>query len=367
MILKDVLIFSEFDSSGGTREFLKQLILINNKLNINSHVVSEKIDNDMVDFFNKEKVNFSIIKKRNSIFYKPYFSIIYELLHQFKFIKKVKHDLVISSVGTPGINFFHFFTRSKYLYILHSVPNKNGIKSILHYLIPFYFQGNGKYFFVVSNFLKNELALLWNIKLLNIKVIYNSYRFEKDHVKENKSNKITLLTIGHLTKYKNPNSWLDIAIYFCQKYDFVKFIWVGDGKLIESLINRIPKNFNIKFLGKNTNVNKFYDECDIYLNFSEMESLGMGVVDAISYGIPCVVRNVGGLCEIIDHEYNGFTFTNQDEAKFYIDKLINNSQLRKEMGAYSINNKKKIFSPERQLADIKILYQNLMNNRKITS
>lgn len=363
MILNNVLIFSEFDSSGGTREFLKQLILIHNNLNINSHVVTEYIDSDMLDFFKKQKVNFSLIKKRKSIFYKPYFSIIYEYLYQFEYIKKIKHDLVISSVGTPGINFFHFLTRSKYIYILHSVPQNNGLKSALHYLIPYFFQYNSNYYFVVSNFLKNELALLWKINLKNINVIYNSFRFEKEHVKESISNKITLLTIGHLTTYKNPELWLDMAVYFCSKYDFVNFIWVGDGPLFNSLKRRVPQNLKINFIGKNSNVEIFYDQCDIYLNFSEMESLGMGVIDAISCGIPCVVRNVGGLSEIIEHEFNGFTFTDNEDAKYYIDKLINNIELRKEMGINSIYYRKIKFSPESQSTEIKRLYLNVLKKK----
>jgi glycosyltransferase involved in cell wall biosynthesis len=223
------------------------------------------------------------------------------------------------------------------------------------------FQGNGKYFFVVSNFLKKELVSLWKIKLNNIRVIYNSFRFEKAHVKECKSESITILTIGHLTTYKNPDLWLDIAIFFSSKYDSVKFLWVGDGPLFESLRSRVPINAKIDFVGKSNNVEKFYNECDIYLNFSEMESLGMGVVDAISCGIPCVVRNVGGLSEIINHGFNGYTFTKNEDAKYYIDKLINNAELRKDMGIYSINYKKAIFSPERQLAEIQLLYQQAMN------
>ena len=110
MCVKNILIFSEFNSSGGTREFLKQLISINQKLNIKSHVVSEDIDIEMINFFKEQKVSFYRIKKRYKLFYKPYFSLIYEFLYQRPFVRKIKHDLLISSVGTPGINFLHFFT-----------------------------------------------------------------------------------------------------------------------------------------------------------------------------------------------------------------------------------------------------------------
>lgn len=360
MYIKDVLIFSEFDSSGGTREFLKQLIVINNKLNINSFVVSEYIDDEMISFFYEQNVKFSCIKKRNNVFHKPYFSIIHEFIYHRSFVNNIKHDLVISSVGTPGINFFHFLTKSKYLYILHTVPNKPGLKSFLHYLIPYIFQGTRNNFYVVSNYLKNAVSSLWKINLDNISVIYNSYRFEKLHTEVLKSNKLTLFTIGHVSHYRDPESWLKIAIYFSLKYDYLKFIWVGEGPLLESLRNRVPENLDISFIGKTDHVEKYYREGDIYLNFSNVESLGMAVVDAISFGIPCVVRKVGGLPEIIEHEFNGYTFVNFEEAVLYIDNLICNSELRVTMGQNSICHKKIFFAPETQLGLINSLYENIL-------
>ena len=361
MILKNVLIFSEFDSSGGTREFLKQLVLINNKLNIHSHVVSESIDNEMIYFFNQHNVNFSLIQKRLRIFHKPYFSLIYEFIYQRTFVNKIDHDLLISTVGTPGLNFYHLLSKSKYLYILHTTPNKPGIKSILHYLIPSLFQSNNNKFYVVSNYLKTTLSLVWKINLNNIKVIYNSYRLEKAQKLNEKSKKITLVTIGHLTNYRNPKKWLEIAIFFCLKYENLKFIWVGEGPLYENLKSQVPNNLDINFVGISNDVEKYYLISDIYLNFSDLESLGMAVVEAISYGIPCVVRRTGGLTEIIEHQFNGYTFSNYDEAKLYINNLICDSDLRIRMGNNSLNYTKKIFSPENQLLEISNLYKDMHN------
>lgn len=361
MAIKRVLIFSEFDTSGGTREFLKQLILINNNLNFKSYVVSENIDFEMIDFFNEHKVEFSNIKRRSRIFKKPYFSLVYEFIYHRYFVNKVKHDIIVSSVGTPGINFFHFLTKSRYLYILHSAPSKPGIKSILHFLIPFLFQGGNNKFYVVSNYLKTTLSIQWKINLKNIKVIYNSYKFNNSKINVSKSSILTLTTIGHLTNYRNPEIWLEMAIYFSLKYNNLKFVWVGEGPLFETLKNRVPKNLNINFVGNSNDVEKYYLECDIYLNFSDLESLGMAVVDAISYGIPCVVSKVGGLVEIINHGVNGYTFSNFNEARIYIDNLICDSDLRTKMGLHSINFTKEIFSPENQLNKIDYLYNEMLN------
>jgi glycosyltransferase involved in cell wall biosynthesis len=145
------------------------------------------------------------------------------------------------------------------------------------------------------------------------------------------------------------------------KYTNLKFIWVGEGPLIDSLRRQVPENLDISFVGKSDDVEKYYLTGDIYLNFSDLESLGMAVVDAISCGIPCVVNKVGGLTEIIEHNFNGYTFDAFDKANCFIDNLICDSKLRKCMGYNSINHAKKKFSPETQLIKLNKLYNDISN------
>lgn len=357
----NLLIFAEFDSSGGTREFLKQLIVINYELNYKSHVVCEKVDKLLLSFFHKYNVEFTIVKKRSIFYSKPFLSFFFEFYYHYPIILKLKPDIIISSVGTPGINFFHFCLCKKFIYILHTIPSKQGVKSRLHYSLPYIFQSKKKVFFVVSNFLKEKLNLLWKIDKKYIRVIYNSYRFRENLQNRIKSHKegLTILSIGHLTEYKNPNLWLETAIQLTSKYDFLTFIWVGDGPLMNELIKKTPKNLKIHFIGNSNDVEPFYKNCDLYLNLSITESLGMGVVDAISFGIPCIVRNVGGLPEIIKHSFNGYTFDNSESLIKYIEKLIFDKKIRQEMSNYSFQLVKNVFSKENQLIQVKNLYENI--------
>ncbi len=50
-------------------------------------------------------------------------------------------------------------------------------------------------------------------------------------------------------------------------------------------------------------------DCDILLAPALCEPYGQLLVEALNYGLPCVVSNVGGMPEIIDHDINGLVLT----------------------------------------------------------
>jgi phosphatidylinositol alpha 1,6-mannosyltransferase len=61
-------------------------------------------------------------------------------------------------------------------------------------------------------------------------------------------------------------------------------------------------------------------------------------MEAMAVGLPIVAANACALPELVHSEENGFLFTpgNSDEMAHYLDILLRNSQVRKSMGARSL-------------------------------
>lgn len=71
----------------------------------------------------------------------------------------------------------------------------------------------------------------------------------------------------------------------------------------------LPPNVKYSFLGyvDNRRLMKEYTEkpYHLFLNVSESEGIPVSIMEALSFGIPCVATDVGGTGEIITDQYNG--------------------------------------------------------------
>ena len=95
---------------------------------------------------------------------------------------------------------------------------------------------------------------------------------------------------------------------------------------------------------------------------SRTESFGLVLIEAMSYGIPCVsYTSAQGANEIIDDGKNGYLIKdrNEDEMISKIDLLINDEKLRKKLGKEA-RVKSKLYSKENVLKS----WNKLINKRK---
>ena len=82
---------------------------------------------------------------------------------------------------------------------------------------------------------------------------------------------------------------------------------------------------------------------------SETEGLPMVLLEAMSYGIPCIAYEIAsGVNDIIDNNKNGYIIKNRNEEEYIekIEKVINDSKLRNELGIEA-KNKANEFSKEK--------------------
>lgn len=116
----------------------------------------------------------------------------------------------------------------------------------------------------------------------------------------------------------------------------VPFHWyhIGSGPL-ENEIHDLAKNSlapkQYSFLGQLTNkkVKEFYldHQIDLFLNTSSTEGIPVSMMEALSFGVPCMGTNVGGVGEIILPNFNGYLLSADPEPTEIKEALIKYQQL----------------------------------------
>ncbi len=164
----------------------------------------------------------------------------------------------------------------------------------------------------------------------------------------------TVLTVGHVVDYKNPVLWLEVAEKVISAFGGrVKFVWVGGGSMLEEMRRIVLEHGlgdNVKFVGHLEEIERFYKNATVYFQPSLIESQGISVIEAMSFGLPCVVSNVGGIPEIISDGFNGFVCNADDIDGFAnsITKLIKDQALSETMGRRNLLMVQEKFNREAQ-------------------
>ena len=150
---------------------------------------------------------------------------------------------------------------------------------------------------------------------------------------------VNVITMGHVVAYKNPHLWLDVAKEVIRDRTTVdvKFLWAGDGPLLEecrSTVRQRGLSDVVQFVGPVGDAAEFLDMGDIYFQPSDMESQGISVLEAMRFGLPCVVTAVGGLPETVREGETGFVVPPGDVGGLAsaIVALIRDSGLRHRLG-----------------------------------
>ena len=170
--------------------------------------------------------------------------------------------------------------------------------------------------------------------------------------KQSKLDEKNIITISRLD-YGKRNDEIIKAFSKIKEKDWKLYI-IGDGKEfnnLNKLINDLNMNERITLTGyKNKEeIEEYMLKSSLFLMASETEGLPMVLLEAMSYGIPCIAYEVAsGVNDIIDNNKNGYIIKNRNEEEYIekIEKVINDSKLRNELGIEA-KNKVNEFSKEK--------------------
>jgi N-acetyl-alpha-D-glucosaminyl L-malate synthase BshA len=117
-----------------------------------------------------------------------------------------------------------------------------------------------------------------------------------------------LLHASNFRKVKRVDDVLKIFVKVNQETP-CKLLFVGDGPerpSIERLCRESAAQNDIRFLGKQEQMEDILAVSDLFLLPSEYESFGLAALEAMAAEVPVISTNAGGLPEINVNGYSGF-------------------------------------------------------------
>lgn len=144
----------------------------------------------------------------------------------------------------------------------------------------------------------------------------------------------------------------------------VKLILVGDGYLLESVkkfAEKLNCFKNIVFGGFREDVYNCMKCMDIFVMTSKKEGLCTSIIDALSFGLPVVATDAGGIPELVLDGVNGFICKVGDYEHIAekIIYLINNHDIYEKMSNNAISSSQ-IFSVKNMVDGYLNLYKGLL-------
>lgn len=221
-----------------------------------------------------------------------------------------------------------------------------------------------KYINYILNLVDVNIALgeEWKAKIQKYTktkvVILNNAVYTKSTKLYNNENKyITLL--GRLEERKGTFDLLDIADDIIEFDNEIKIILAGDGNLqkVNKIISTKKYKENIELLGwiDKEKRDEILKDSLIFTLPSYNEGMPMAILEAMSFGIPLVVSNVGGIPTVVEDNINGYLITPGDKEvlKLSILKLLKDKERRE---IISKNNYDKIIKHFNLNKNIETLY-----------
>ena len=173
--------------------------------------------------------------------------------------------------------------------------------------------------------------------------------FESDYKKQyKKKEKIVIASCSSINAVKRLD--LIVRVIAGLKEYNIQWIHVGDGVLKEQILQQCKeelKEDSYKFLGnlENEKIIPIYADLDVdfFVNLSDSEGIPVAIMEALSFGVPVIARDVGGIKEIVKSD-NGLVLGTiedieavQEQVKKFIDIRYTNIELYQK---YSYNARK---------------------------
>lgn len=146
------------------------------------------------------------------------------------------------------------------------------------------------------------------------------------------NSRIRLLVVGSISPGKGQLDAIKILDNVLDRGIDAELTIVGSGD--EAYIRNCKAEAESRGLGERIHwegyqksVDEYFRGSDIAVVPSKSEAFGRVVVEAMSFGIPVLGRDSGGIPEIIRNASNGYLFTSISQAGEYADKLSSSEQL----------------------------------------
>jgi glycosyltransferase involved in cell wall biosynthesis len=176
-------------------------------------------------------------------------------------------------------------------------------------------------------------------------------------------------SMGRMFPVKDYPLMVEIAREVCRETDKIRFELAGDGPewaKIKDLVERygLEKQFILR--GFVEDLSGFYQGLDLFLNTSLHEGIPLSVLEAMSFGIPILAPNVGGLKEMINDGVEGYLVNGRDPEVYAIKCLhiYRNKILRQSMASSAREKVENEFSNDRMAREYYQVYLDVVRDSR---
>lgn len=130
----------------------------------------------------------------------------------------------------------------------------------------------------------------------------------------------------------------------------IKMTWthLGGGELYNHIKKRAYTELshfmtiNLPGMIKNQEVYEYYKHhsVNLFINVSSSEGLPVSIMEAISFGIPCIATNVGGTSEIVINDINGYLLKENFKPQELANYILNLYKDKEKLNSFKLSARK---------------------------
>ena len=144
---------------------------------------------------------------------------------------------------------------------------------------------------------------------LKTQTVYLGVKIPQKEETWNRKEEATIVSCAEVKKLKRIDLLIDALSLINRPIHWIHF---GEGELTEEIRTyadeklKEKNNIRYEFTGRilKSDILKFYEEnsIDMIVNTSDYEGIPVSIMEAMSYGIPAIAKDIGGNSELVDNE-----------------------------------------------------------------
>lgn len=288
----------------------------------------------------------------------------------YRIFKSVKPNIIHTHLFSADIAGRVIGKLARVPHIISTLHNPNHSEGVIRRLIRKVTNYQVDALVSVSETVKNYLEEYERPSSKKMTVIFNGIEVEKySGTVSSDKEVLTIGAVGRLTYQKGFDVLLEAVALLPQA---VQVVIAGEGEaqpLLEEVIVKYNLQARVRLVGVQKDISHFLSTIDIFVLPSRWEGLPLVILEAGAAKLPVIVSDIPSIGEVITPDTTGLVFSgnNAVELKEQLERLIEDADLRVELGTNLQNIVYEKFSLRGMMQAYQTLYQDVCHRKPLRS